>query len=332
MEGLGNLPPPSNDPVRQYMIDHAGQIDKLSFKASILPVITGVFCGVAVVAALVRLVARAMRRRTLYRDDYLVLFAVLSLGAATGVLYHWCDALFLVQAMSMEGFIPTRTEIMPILNTMKWVYIYVALTWSCIFAIKLAFFSFFHPLLLGMARKFLIYYWFAVIFTICCWILFLLQPLIPCRNFGLDAVNTCYRNPSLAKNMAPSIVAAVLDIITDAMKTSIKDNEPNEPSYDPKLTGFRLLPIPDDSYSVCVHLDALRSNNQTGKLDRKRIELALFNMGLDLALTEDFWNLSYVILMFLTRATKDQDIIQVQHYELAQHLYKPLVYKALKSR
>lgn len=38
MEGLGLLPPPSNDPVRQYKIDHAGQIDKLSFKASILPI------------------------------------------------------------------------------------------------------------------------------------------------------------------------------------------------------------------------------------------------------------------------------------------------------
>lgn len=99
-----------------------------------------------------------MRRRRLYLDDYLVLFAVLLLGAATGVLYHYCDALFLVQAMNTEGLIPTRTEIMPILDIMKWTYIYVALIWSCIFAIKLAFLSFFHPLLLGMSRELSIYY------------------------------------------------------------------------------------------------------------------------------------------------------------------------------
>ena len=128
-----------------------------------------------------------MRRRRLYLDNYLVLFAVLSLGAATGVLYHYCDTIFLVQAMNTEGLIPTRTEIVPILDIMKWAYIYVALIWSCIFAIKLAFLSFFHPLLLGMPKNLSTYYWFATIFNICCWTFLTLEPLIPCPHFGLAA-------------------------------------------------------------------------------------------------------------------------------------------------
>lgn len=55
------------------------------------------------------------------------------------------------------------------------------------------------------------------------------------RNVGFlnqpsMAVNTCYRNFSHAKSLATSIVAAVLDIVTDAMsKYSILRLLPKQP-------------------------------------------------------------------------------------------------------
>lgn len=185
-------------------------------------------------SALVRVAMRVNGGKRLYLDDFLVLLSISSLAAATGIVYHYLDVLFLVQAIKTESIIPTQAEIMPILNIMKWNNIFVALIWTAIFAIKFAFLSFFHRLLLSMPKKVIWYYWFTVVFKLACWLFLVIDSCITCPYIGLAArkyplpfatrqlirvniVNRCYRNFSNHKSLVAYIVAAVLDIVSDAM-------------------------------------------------------------------------------------------------------------------
>ena len=164
---------------------------------------------------------RFRTRRRFYIDDILVLISVLSLAAATGVLYHYIDLLYLIEAGNTENIIPTTAEIMPMLGFMKWNDIYCALVWTSIFAIKFAFLSFFYPLLLSMSKRINVYYWFVLGFNILCWMFLPTESFIICPHFGLDALQYCYQGFSHKKSLALNILAGCLDIISDAMIIAI---------------------------------------------------------------------------------------------------------------
>ena len=68
-----------------------------------------------------------------------------------------------------------------------WQFAYMAMLWTAIYFVKLSFLVYFRPLLRSMPIAMVRYYWFAIAFSVACWILSTLQYLIPCHYFGKES-------------------------------------------------------------------------------------------------------------------------------------------------
>ncbi|OCL07968.1 hypothetical protein AOQ84DRAFT_294085 [Glonium stellatum] len=209
------LPPPSHDPARQAKIDHAGRIDKVSFEVSV-----SVLFAAAIFSVLVRFAIRLVGRRKLSLDDYLVLIGAVALSAANGVLFHYLDTLYIVEAMNDDGIIPNSAEIGPVLDMMRWNDVFVAMSWTSIFSIKFAFMAFFHPLIWQLSKKITVYFWAVVAFITCCWLLLSLDDFIICPYFGTNA-SKCDADFKHDTSIAINAVGATLDIVCDIMVITI---------------------------------------------------------------------------------------------------------------
>lgn len=141
------------------------------------------FFAVAVVAATARIFIRIQTRR-FGLDDCLVLFALISLSGATGVLLKYTRVIFLVEALSLNSAYIYTTEddksfgpILAITNCIN------PLTWTATFAIKLSFLVLFRQLIKHVSKRITIYLWVVILFTVLAWALASSEPFISCHDF-----------------------------------------------------------------------------------------------------------------------------------------------------
>lgn len=113
---------------------------------------------------------------------------LLSLISGTGVLYHYCDKMFRLEAINTDPTVMfSLPEILELIYANKWFDIFIALMWTATFAIKASFLAFFRNLIRDVSRRLDRYYWFVCIVTAITWVLLVVEPIILCPHFGLAA-------------------------------------------------------------------------------------------------------------------------------------------------
>ena len=149
--------------------------------------VLGLFCGIATVTVIVRLALRIFTRNKLQLGDYLVLFGLACLGAATYLIYDFARMIFLSNAVRLDpSVIPTFGEIAQLMDSLKIIYSFLALIWTTTFAVKLSFLVFFKKLIDRVSKKITLYYWFVVVFTVVSWMFIVSEPFILCPYFGIE--------------------------------------------------------------------------------------------------------------------------------------------------
>lgn len=208
-------------------------------------VVIGVFFGLAIAAAISRVVIRLWLRMRLRLDDYLLLGSAACLIAATGLLYYGTSIIFLAAELTFHPTAAFKTGVDPskllhdvnLIPKINWAYL--ALSWTTIFLIKFGFLSLFRQLVDRVPPIYRFWKWTLVItaligaFAIC-------DGFIACPKQGLEAGKRalrsslhdllltrhckveCAANPEvLNRALAVGITAIVLDMVTDLLSSYI---------------------------------------------------------------------------------------------------------------
>lgn len=148
----------------------------------------GAFFGLSLISVAARVAIRIRTRRSLFLDDYVVVFGLACLIGATGVLYYDMNNIFVFDALDRQPGLLTyiAPEINRLLLSLKYLDVFLALIWTTTFAVKFSFLAFFHQLI-DRVTKIRVYYWTVVTITLLSWAFFISEPFILCRKFGLDA-------------------------------------------------------------------------------------------------------------------------------------------------
>ena len=148
----------------------------------------GAFFGLSLISVATRVAIRIRTRRSLFLDDYVVVFGLACLIGATGVLYYDMNNIFVFDALDRQPGLLTyiAPEINRLLLSLKYLDVFLALIWTTTFAVKFSFLAFFHQLI-DRVTKIRVYYWTVVTITLLSWAFFISEPFILCRKFGLDA-------------------------------------------------------------------------------------------------------------------------------------------------
>lgn len=184
-----------------------------------------------------RIGARIHTSRSLYLDDYIVLAGVICLCAAAGIVFKNSNNYSLgnaaLQDPSLSNMSPHQID--ELFKPYK--YIYAALIWTTIFAVKFSFLIFFKKLI-ERVTKIHTYYWIVIVITVISWLFTLVEPFIICPHFGYstrriisippifedtkpDSVQ-CYDSlPELRFGASTSWLVTSLDIITDVCSKSL---------------------------------------------------------------------------------------------------------------
>lgn len=114
--------------------------------------IIGILYSTAIVAASIRTAIHLHIQRPLSLDDGLLIFAGLALTVSTIIIYKGLDIMFLAEEIVQMSISEKGAELARLDATadMLWyqrvAYIYISMVWLAIFAVKFAFLSFFHHL------------------------------------------------------------------------------------------------------------------------------------------------------------------------------------------
>lgn len=151
-------------------------------------VVLGLFVGISVVTIIVRLVIRIYIRHKLYIDDYVLLFGLACLTPATYLVFTNAQLVFPHYAIkNSPKVVPTISEVLQLLDTLKTFDSDIALIWTTTFSVKFSFLIFFRQLIDRVSKYITIYYWIVVLFTVASWIFIVCQPFILCPHFDSEA-------------------------------------------------------------------------------------------------------------------------------------------------
>ena len=146
-----------------------------------------------------RLALRIFTRSKLFPDDYLVLFGLTCLGAATYLMYSFSLVIFLSNAIRLlPSDSPTLTLVTQLGRLLKNTYLFLALVWTTTFTVKLSFLVFFKKIIERLPKQIIIYCWIIVVFTVLSWMFIVCEPFILCPYFGVKA-----REPLLSCSISP---------------------------------------------------------------------------------------------------------------------------------
>lgn len=136
---------------------------------------------------MVQSVIRIRTRYKLYTDDYVLIFGLICLGAATCLVFTSSRSIFLYSAIRIKPkIIPTIGELMQVQNAMKIIHSYHAIIWTTTFSVKLSFLIFFKRFIDRVSRRITIYLWTVAALTVVSWIFIISESIIVCLHFGSD--------------------------------------------------------------------------------------------------------------------------------------------------
>ena len=128
---------------------------------------TSVLFGAVLVSLAIRLYIRLYLQKRFSVDDGLIVFGVLLLIAAMGMLYYFVDMMFLAEALLLhDNNVGLSSDIIEqSLDFEKWAAISLITTWVAVNSVKLSFLSLFRKLI-DRLRPMVIYWWFVLAYTI----------------------------------------------------------------------------------------------------------------------------------------------------------------------
>lgn len=150
-----------------------------------------VFFGVAIFAAVARMIIRLWLHKRLRLDDYLLLSSCAFLAGGTGVLYYGTPSIFFGATLTFdptailatginEAEILHQVDLIPKIN-----WAYLALSWVSIFLVKFGFLSLFKQLVDRLPRMCM--FWKGVlIFTILVFAFAVCDGFIACPKLGTE--------------------------------------------------------------------------------------------------------------------------------------------------
>lgn len=152
----------------------------------------GIFFALASLSFFGRIFIRLFTRRRLYLDDAFLSFAftTLLIGTVLGFLRAYT---IYFQMAALEGNVEALLFLASHLEEHAKDYgfniAFIVLLWTTVFAVKWCYLAFFHPLLVGMSRRFTIYYRCTVGLSFISWILSaFVAPIVPCPYTGMKAI------------------------------------------------------------------------------------------------------------------------------------------------
>lgn len=232
-----------------------GRIDKHAFLVSSQPLsthteyrltstqgVTGTLFGLSLITATIRMVIRFQSQRRLLFDDFMLMFACLTLSAAQIILYTTTDNWYWAEAFILDPKPQTLAAIEDhgarILTPQQLAFSFLTLTWTSIFAVKICYLLFFHQMIIRLER--LVLAWKLVFgFTVICWAFCACEIFISCPHFDLDDLSQlisngrfctfrtdpsaarCANGPGFTRHLVLSSTGITLDIVSDLL------SEPN---------------------------------------------------------------------------------------------------------
>lgn len=194
------------------------------------------FFSLVILCATCRLATRVYTRSCLYIDDYLVIIALICLTVGTGLLYSFCQRIFVIQAVKVDPTVIIPPDLYD--NVRKYYALttsFLFLIWTSIFAVKLSFLALFRLLIRRVGKVMTRYYWIAVATTVVTWMFLVNEPFMLCPyvtaekmqrvyshllhkpNFLIPSLEHCNPQSPYALTLSLRVVVTALDVLTDAM-------------------------------------------------------------------------------------------------------------------
>lgn len=131
------------------------------------------------------MILRWRRERTLYIEDYLVVYSVLAAGACAAVAWSIKDQMYLQIYVGLKQVAPPDGFLDSMLVFEQRIQACSSIIWSIIYAIKLSFLYFFRRLV-SRVRHLKIQWWWILSITGACAAISIPLGFIICPNFSPD--------------------------------------------------------------------------------------------------------------------------------------------------
>jgi hypothetical protein len=154
---------------------------------------------IAILSVIARFAIRTFSGRKIRWDDALVLLSSMMLTIAFGICHKMLGTLYLIEALFKKQIVPFREEVPKLQATLKWAIIFAVMNWTSVYLIKFTFMYFFHPLIFGLSRRIIRFYWITVGILTVCWIYTVLNPVIICSHLGASSCRPLFRLRAIAQ-------------------------------------------------------------------------------------------------------------------------------------
>lgn len=139
----------------------------------------------SVVFTIGRIIIRLRYQKRLAVDDAFLIFAVVCLCVAIGLLFAFISSMYLLEALITDD--PNASIPIDIIHQVEWFRAlstaFLVLTFTTIFAVKFSFLFLFKALIRNV-RKMNIYWWIVVSTTVAVWAFGIVEFFLPCPTFG----------------------------------------------------------------------------------------------------------------------------------------------------
>lgn len=184
--------------------------------------VTGALFGLAMIAFFIRSYIRIRINKKLHVEDFILLFAVVSLCAATGLAYVTLTAQYELLQLVLHGFeddlaFKLLGEIPRISKeenaaTNVW--------WLVIFSVKMAFLFFFRRLI-SRLRTLNIWWWFATALTIIAGLVSIAVSWLTCPYFTIEGLLSCAGTSAEHRTIRDTAITTAMDITSDLLVLSL---------------------------------------------------------------------------------------------------------------
>lgn len=139
----------------------------------------------SVIFTIGRVIIRLRYQKSLAVDDAFLIFAVVCLCVAIGLLFAFLSSMYLLEALITDD--PNATIPIDIIDQVEWFRAlstaFLVLTFTTIFAVKFSFLFLFKALIRNV-RKMNIFWWTVVSTTAAVWAFGVVEFFLPCPSFG----------------------------------------------------------------------------------------------------------------------------------------------------
>ena len=202
-----------------------------------IKVVAGTLFGLAVMAAIARTLIRYRTAPNYTLDDVLLLFACICLVASTVLLYELIPNAYIFEELEFGERVsfpfPITDLAKETLFTVRILDTYTLMSWLVIYAVKFCFLSFFR-LLIDRVQRMIIYWRIVVMIIVVLGGLNLCETFIACPYIEtssskltdaaqaaslIEHIASCLQGSRFRRTLIVGIIAKLLDIITDILRS-----------------------------------------------------------------------------------------------------------------